>query len=119
MPSTACTYGNIRLVGGATLYEGRVEVCINNTWGTVCDNSWDNSDATVICKQLGYAYTGSKCPVSLSNTYSISCHCCLFSQLKRKERLFTQCGSYMLVTCVPLFSSASTPIILILQVGKH
>ena len=92
MPSTACTYGNIRLVGGATLYEGRVEVCINNTWGTVCDNSWDNSDATVICKQLGYAYTGSKCPVSLSNTYSISCHCCLFSQLKRKERLFTQCG---------------------------
>ena len=54
----ACTNGDIRLIGGSNSYEGRVEICNNNAWGTVCDDFWGTSDANVACRQLGYSDTG-------------------------------------------------------------
>ena len=46
--------GSIRLSDGTTSREGRVEICLNGYWGTVCSNGWDESDALVACKQAGY-----------------------------------------------------------------
>ena len=48
----ACTTGDIRLVGGSTEREGRVEYCYDTTWAPVC--SLDARTASLMCKKLGY-----------------------------------------------------------------
>ena len=54
--ASTCSQGAIRLQGGnATL--GRVEICNNNVWGTVCDDVWEDVDAQVACRQLGLTST--------------------------------------------------------------
>ena len=62
-----CKNGDVRLVGGSTQYEGRVEVCINQVWGTVCSSRyyswrsyyyWGTQDSNVICRQLGHMELG-------------------------------------------------------------
>ena len=49
---------SVRLAGGTSDLEGRVEYCNNGFWSTVCDDHWGISDATVICRQLGHSAIG-------------------------------------------------------------
>lgn len=56
MVDVGCVHGDLRLInnGVPQLDEGRLEVCVNNVWGTVCGNGFDVLDANVACKMAGF-----------------------------------------------------------------
>ena len=75
----ACHDGDVRLVNGSSRHEGRVEVCFNETWGTICDYidpwGWNITQANVVCQQLGYSGAGIIINIvfaSLSHAYNVA-----------------------------------------------
>ena len=52
--ASSCITGSVRLIGGSNKYEGRVEVCVNKAWSSVCTSSgWNRQAAQIVCLQLG------------------------------------------------------------------
>ena len=82
-PGFSCTDGEIRLVDGLSANVGRVEICYDNHYGTICQNGWNQHDASVVCAQLGFEREGmyylrvyvdvSRCVCV--HTYALVCVC--------------------------------------------
>ena len=52
--NNTCNNSDVRLTGGPYANQGRVELCLNRRWGTICDTNWNSVAAQVVCNQLGY-----------------------------------------------------------------
>ena len=50
-----CSTGEMRLVGGESEGEGRLEVCNNGRWGSVCGTQWRDRHTAVVCRYLGFS----------------------------------------------------------------
>ena len=52
---SSCNDGDLHLIGGQTSKEGRLVMCMNNAWGSVCDSQgiFSRDEAKVACRQLG------------------------------------------------------------------
>ena len=58
-PLTAsCNDGDLKLVGGTSENEGRLEVCLNRRWGTIDGEGWTDTETEAACNQLGYSTSG-------------------------------------------------------------
>ena len=61
---TTCVGGAVRLVGGPTMREGRVQMCYSGKWHSVCGDRWSETgnEANVVCSTLGYSEKLGKIP---------------------------------------------------------
>ncbi len=72
---------HVRLVDGSAVYEGRLEVQLEDgSWGTVCDDTFDDINAAVVCRQLGMTggvarsnatYGPGTLPIVMADTYCL------------------------------------------------
>ncbi len=60
-PNPPCENGEIRLTNGRIPSEGRIEICFNGHWGTICHDGWDSREARVVCREIGYPGNSEYC----------------------------------------------------------
>ena len=76
--SVGCERNAVQLVGGQNKFEGRVEVCQDGEWKTVCNDGWGDKEARVVCRQLGFAEdTRSELLLKYSDSYMYTDNPCI------------------------------------------
>ena len=91
-----CTHGDLRIASrsddeSALSSEGRLEICVNGVWGTICDLKYGTRDATVACKQLGYDGQG------MHERHKSTCISFLLCSYKSLPHLYTNDDHSMFV----------------------
>ena len=65
LANDSCDTGSVRLVNGTTMFDGIVEVCLNEVWGNIIMDyhyyyyyyyEWNTPAAEVVCRQLGLSW---------------------------------------------------------------
>ena len=94
-PAGNCSDGELRLVGSsddmqAGTREGRVQICINNAWGRVCNTLFGREDAAVVCEQLeGFQRDGESCMVVIhAYVLSTQMHACKLGNVTQVLLMF-------------------------------
>ena len=74
-----CTDNAIRLVGGNSSNQGRLEVCMNSAWGSVCDSAglFTSDEAKVVCRELGILQVEGRSLIFLSFCIVMFTYSCL------------------------------------------
>lgn len=80
---------DVRLIGGSSRCSGRVEISYQGSWGGICSQQWDKSDAQVLCRQLGCGE-----PVMVFSEFGRSSGPIFLSELhcRGDENKLTDCG---------------------------
>ena len=77
-----CCDGSIQLGGSSLTGQGRVEICVEGSWGTVCDTYWDSRDAAVVCRQLGYPPIGEYITLHCTSSLNVQLFILLLFQVQ-------------------------------------
>ena len=74
-----------------------MEICLNNTWGLLCGEGWKNSEASVVCQQLGFSQYG-KLHLATLCSIGINCKIIFGIQLSREVCAMLQLYSQLCST---------------------
>ena len=105
-----CYSGSVRLVGGENRSTGRVEVCTNNTWGTVCDVGWDDNDAMPACSSAGFYWGETSITMYTAHIGDLSFQVVRLFQMSLEQALVQfLCQTYLAVGLSMISTCAPTP----------